>query len=60
MFEFVSSLFGCGHDHLSFPRTTKKPSLDLAEGETTATYTVCLDCGKEFPYDWQQMRRVAQ
>jgi len=21
-----------------------------------ATYVVCLDCGKEFDYDWQEMR----
>ncbi len=24
----------------------------------TGTYVVCLDCGKEFPYDWQEMRVV--
>jgi hypothetical protein len=23
------------------------------------TYIVCLDCGKEFPYDWQKMKVVA-
>ncbi|MEX2264081.1 MAG: hypothetical protein WD696_19160 [Bryobacteraceae bacterium] len=22
----------------------------------TRTYVVCLDCGKEFRYDWQEMR----
>jgi hypothetical protein len=22
------------------------------------TYVVCLDCGKEFPYDWEQMKMV--
>jgi hypothetical protein len=22
------------------------------------TYVACLDCGKEFRYDWQQMRIV--
>jgi len=33
----------------------------LAHGERTtmATYVVCLDCGKEFPYDWQQMKVIA-
>jgi hypothetical protein len=25
----------------------------------SGTYVVCLDCGKEFPYDWQQMRVVS-
>ena len=23
-------------------------------------YVVCLDCGKEFPYDWQGVMVVAQ
>ena len=22
----------------------------------TGTYVVCLDCGKEFPYDWNAMK----
>ncbi len=22
----------------------------------TGTYVVCLDCGKEFPYDWSKMK----
>jgi len=22
----------------------------------TGTYVACLDCGKEFPYDWGEMR----
>ena len=25
----------------------------------TGTYIVCLDCGKEFAYDWQQMKVVS-
>ncbi|HET9742748.1 MAG TPA: hypothetical protein VFQ00_08365 [Terriglobales bacterium] len=25
----------------------------------TGTYVVCLDCGKEFPYDWQEMKLVS-
>lgn len=25
----------------------------------TGTYIVCLDCGKEFAYDWKQMRVVS-
>ena len=24
----------------------------------TGTYVVCLDCGKEMPYDWSQMRVI--
>ena len=50
MFRFVDALFGCAHRHRTFPRTAKN---------TGTTYIVCLDCGKEFPYDWQQMKVVA-
>jgi hypothetical protein len=53
MFRFVASLFGCAHHHCTFPRTAKKP------GTITTTYVVCLDCGKEFPYDWHKMKLVA-
>ena len=24
----------------------------------TGTYVVCLDCGREFPYDWSEMKIV--
>jgi hypothetical protein len=29
-----------------------------AAAQTTGTYVVCLDCGKEFAYDWQAMKVV--
>lgn len=53
MFRFVASLFGCAHRRCTFPRTAKKA------GAVLSTYIVCLDCGKEFPYDWQEMKIVA-
>jgi hypothetical protein len=53
MFRLVEALFGCAHRHRTFPRTAKTPEKD------SATYVVCLDCGQEFPYDWQEMRVVA-
>lgn len=60
MFSFVSSLLGCGHHHCTFPITAAKPSPNLSDGKlSTSTYVVCLDCGKEFPYDWQKMKMVA-
>lgn len=59
MFRFVKLLFGCAHQHCTFPITSKKPGAAPSEGRTvTNTYIVCLDCGKEFPYDWQQMKVV--
>ncbi len=60
MFRFVSSLFCCSHKHCSFPITTSDSQHSgLADSVlSTKTYVVCLDCGKEFPYDWKQMKIV--
>jgi hypothetical protein len=43
----IDILFGCWHKNYSFPITTKKGQ---------RTYVVCLECGREFPYNWQEMR----
>ena len=56
--RFLSSLFGCWHGRYSFPITVKKGRRSPA-AFPTGTYVVCLDCGKEFPYDWKQMKIVA-
>lgn len=29
-------------------------------GIRTGTYVVCLECGKELPYDWKEMRVVSE
>ena len=61
MFEFVTSLFGCSHRHCTFPITARKQGAANSDGTRPAiTYIVCLDCGKEFPYDWQKMKVVSQ
>jgi hypothetical protein len=61
MFRFVASLFGCTHQHCTFPITAKRPGAVLSEDDSAKnTYIVCLDCGAEFPYDWQKMKVVAQ
>ena len=50
-------LFGCWHKKYSFPITAKKGNSPQCEAaRVTGTYVVCLDCGKEFPYDWNHMR----
>jgi hypothetical protein len=49
-------LFGCWHRRLSFPMTLRggvRRTSSLA-----GTYVVCLDCGKELPYDWTEMKLV--
>lgn len=50
--------FGCRHRHCSFPISSKILKQRSAAG-VTGTYVVCLDCGKEFAYDWEQMKMVS-
>lgn len=60
MLSFFDALFGCAHRHYTFPITAKKAGTLTPEGRhSKATYIVCLDCGKEFPYDWQEMKLIA-
>jgi hypothetical protein len=49
-------LFGCSHTSMSFPRTIKRRIEQSGPAQQNETYVVCLECGKEFGYDWQQMR----
>jgi hypothetical protein len=50
----LNVLSGCSHRKTSFPLTPRR-KLGNNVGRTE-TYVVCLDCGTEFAYDWQQMR----
>ena len=54
MFSLVDALFGCTHKHCMFPITIRQPHSNQATNPPT--YIVCLDCGKEFGYDWQKMK----
>jgi len=56
--SLVELLFGCLHRNYSFPITAKGKRRTGAAA-ATGTYVVCLDCGKEFAYDWQQMKVVS-
>jgi hypothetical protein len=40
--------FGCRHRRISWPLTVRKPQKE--------TYVVCLECGRKFDYDWNEMR----
>ena len=51
-------LFGCRHGHLSFPRSDKVLVRSSPVARQTGMYVVCLDCGKQFAYDWHEMRIV--
>ena len=51
-------LFGCHHGVYSFPLTVKEKARRRGAALATGTYVVCLDCGREFPYDWNTMKRL--
>jgi hypothetical protein len=55
--DLMDMLFGCWHTRYSFP-ITSKPGHRSKAAQATGTYVVCLDCGKEFAYDWAQMKVV--
>ena len=54
--RLVDWLFGCWHSNYSFPMSVKRGKRRPVAAALTGTYVVCLDCGKEFPYDWEEMR----
>jgi hypothetical protein len=48
----LDGLFGCSHRRLTRPITpVSKPGVPSGD-----TYVVCLDCGKQYAYDWDHMR----
>lgn len=57
--SIVDILFGCWHRKYSFPITSKPGHRRSQAALVTGTYVVCLDCGKEFPYDWREMKVVS-
>ena len=61
MFSKVrDALFGCIHANYSFPRTLKPVCNSQGVPSKLRTYVVCLDCGKDVPYDWDAMRVIRE
>ena len=56
--KVFDTFFGCWHGNYSFPISTRSHSRRNAAASLTGTYVVCLDCGKEMPYDWQDMKVI--
>jgi hypothetical protein len=56
--RFFDVVFGCSHKRCSFPITVRGKQRRSAAASITGTYVVCLDCGHEFPYDWNKMKLV--
>ena len=51
----LNALFGCSHDRTTFPLTPgRKPAGNGVHRH--GMYVVCLDCGREFRYNWAEMR----
>ncbi|MGH9466263.1 MAG: hypothetical protein ACRD1Y_02800 [Terriglobales bacterium] len=56
------AILGCPHNHLSFPIVTHEPNPPLppaGQPPHPQAHVTCLDCGREFWYDWSRMRRLA-
>lgn len=56
--KLVEALFGCRHARYSFPVTIRRATQRPPAAVLTGTYVACLDCGREFPYDWQEMKVI--
>jgi hypothetical protein len=60
MASLYDALFGCWHTNRSFPITMKAARHRYVAASVTGMYVVCLDCGREFPYDWTSMKVVSR
>ena len=56
--KLIDAVFGCRHPRYSFPVTLRGAKRHSQAAALTGTYVVCLECGREFPYDWQQMKVI--
>ena len=58
--KVFDAVFGCRHSRYSFPITLRNSSIEaeVPAAELTGTYVACLNCGKELPYDWREMKVV--
>jgi len=56
--KLMDAMFGCHHARFSFPITVRAGSRRHPTAQRSGTYVACLDCGKEFSYDWREMKIV--
>jgi hypothetical protein len=57
--RLMDAVFGCRHAHYSFPVTIRGKARRPQAAVLTGTYVACLECGREFPYDWQEMKVIS-
>lgn len=55
MVNLLDVMFGCSHKHTTFPLTPARQNSMMPGAVRKGTYVVCLDCGKEFSYNWRDM-----
>ena len=56
--KLIDVFFGCRHSRYSFPVTLRGTARRPQAGALTGTDVACLDCGREFAYDWQEMKVI--
>lgn len=54
------NLFGCSHTRYSWPLTRRVREFVSGIQRQAGTYVCCLECGKEFEYDWENMRVIPE
>lgn len=56
--SLLGYMFGCSHRNTTFPLTPKHrvPGAATRSTPRQRAYVACLDCGKEFNYNWEEMR----
>ena len=57
--SLLNTLLFCAHRRTTFPMTSRPPHASSTVPIGKRTYVICLDCGKEFSYNWEEMRIVA-
>ena len=57
--KLFDMVFGCSHKRCSFPITVRGKQRRSPAASVTGTYVVCLDCGQEFAYDWNEMKMIS-
>jgi hypothetical protein len=56
--KLFDTFFGCKHSRYSFPITVRPGVRRNSAAQLTGTYVACLNCGREFPYDWHDMKVI--
>jgi len=57
--KFLFPWIRCWHLHRGPLITCRRGEAPSPVAALTGTYSVCLDCGKHFAYDWETMQWIA-